>query len=164
LAALGLFLYFNAQFSVYQDDQYKFSIKYPKTWKVIVHPQENVAVIFMRPKDTQLDTLQENLNVTVQPVPGDIFTLAAFTGTVKRQMLGTFAGSIKLVEDKDYHWGWREGHLMAIEAQIPDHLRMVNAWTLHQNQSYILTFLGDMNKYAQDKLWVEEMIRSFQLQ
>jgi hypothetical protein len=164
LAALGLFLYFNAQFSVYQDDLYKFSIKYPKTWKVIIHPKENVVVVFLRPKDTVLDALQENFSVTTQQVPSEILTLAAFNGTVKRQMTAVFGTSINIVEDKPLHWGWREGHQITIEAPKPDHLKMVNAWVLRSDQAYILTFLGDMYKYAQDSFVVNEMIRSFQLQ
>ncbi len=164
LAALGWFLYFNAQFSVYQDDQYKFSIKYPKTWKVVVHPQANVAVVFLRPKDTALDAVQENFNVTIQPLPNDILTLDAFSGTIKRQMTGVFGKSINIVEDKPLHWGWREGHQMALEAPKPDHLKMVNAWVLRGNQAFILTFLGDMNKYNNDRLVIDEMIRSLQLQ
>ena len=164
LAALGWFLYFNSQFSVYQDDQYKFSIKYPKTWKVLVHPHANVAVIFLRPKDTALDTVQENFNVTIQPLPNDIFTLAVFTARIKKQMIGVFGKSINIVEDKPLQWGWREGHEIVLEAPEPDHLKMVNAWVLFRNQAYILTFLGDMNKYAKDGPLVNEMIRSLQLQ
>ena len=150
LAALGWLLYFNAQFSVYQDDQYKFSIKYPKTWKVIIHPQANVAVVFLRPKDTAMDTVQENFNVTVQPVPEESLTLPAFSARIKEQMIAVFGKSIKIVEDKSFQWGWRQGHKIVIEAPKPDHLKMVNAWVLRSDQAYILTFLGDMNKYAQD--------------
>ena len=164
LAALGWFLYFNAQFRVYQDDQYKFSIKYPKAWRVIVHPRAKVAVIFLRPKDTALDALQENFNVVIQPLPNDIFTLAVFSAVIKRQMTSVFGKSINIVEDKPLQWGWREGHQMALEAPRPDHLKMVNAWVLRSNQAFILTFLGDMNKYAKDSLLVNEMIRSLQLQ
>jgi hypothetical protein len=164
LAALGWLLYFNAQFSVYQDNQYKFSIKYPKTWKVIVHPRANVAVIFLRPKDTALDTVQENFNVTIQPLPNDIFTLAVFTARIKKQVIGVFGKHINIVEDKPLHWGWREGHEIALEAPKPDHLKMVNAWVLFHDQACILTFLGDMNKYAKDYLLVYEMIHSLQLQ
>ncbi len=164
LAALGFYVYFIFQFNVYQDDQYKFSIKYPKTWKVIIHPRADVAVVFMRPKDTAFDVLQENFNVTVQPVPGSIFNLAQYTTIVKKQMTAVFGKSIKIVEDKDLHWGWREGHKMAIDAPKPDHLKMVNAWVLRSTQVYILTFLGDMNKYSEDGLYVNEMIRSLQLQ
>jgi hypothetical protein len=164
LAALGWYLYFIFQFSVYTDDQYKFSIRYPKTWQVIVHPRDKVAVVFMRPKDTALDTMQENFNVTVQSVPNDILTLEAFTGTVKAQMTQVFGKSIKIVEDKPFHSGWHEGHMIAIDALKPDHLKLLNAWVLHSDQAYILTFLGDMNKYEQDALIVNEMIRSLQLQ
>ena len=164
LVAAGLYLYFYLQFSSYQDDQYKFSMRYPKDWKVIVHPRENVAVIFIKPKETALDTLQETFYVTVQPVPADIFNLDAFTGRVRKQMVGVFEKSINIAEDKPIHWGWHQGHIMVFEASKPDHLKMINAWVLYQNQSYILTFLGDMNKFDQDKLYVDEMIRSFQLQ
>jgi len=164
LAALGWYVYFILQFSVYQDDQYKFSIKYPKTWKVIIHPKPTVAVIFLRPKDTALDTLQENFNVTIQPVPYSISTIEAFSATIKKQVIAVFDKSINIVEDKSIHWGWREGHKMAIEAPKPDHLKMVNAWVLRSNQAYILTFLGDLNKYKQDSFVVNEMIRSLKLQ
>jgi len=164
LAAFGIYLYFSSQFNVYQDDQYKFSIKYPKSWKMIVHPQANVAVVFLRPKDTTMDTLQENFNVTVQPLPEDTYTLSAFSAAIKRQMTGVFQKSINIVEDKPLQWGWREGHKMVIEAPNPDHLKMVNAWVLKSNQAYILTFLGNINKYAQDEILVSEMIRSLQLQ
>jgi len=164
LAALGWLLYFNAQFSVYQDNQYKFSIKYPKTWRAVIHPRANVAVVFLRPKDTALDMLQENFNVTIQPVEDNFSTLAAFSAAINRQMTGVFGKSINIVVDKPLHWGWREGHEMAIEAPKPDHLKMVNAWVLSNGQAYILTFLGDMNKYAKDSFFVNEMIRSLQLQ
>ncbi len=148
LLALGWFLYFNAQFSVYQDDQYKFSIKYPRTWEVVTHPKATVAVVFRRPKVTALDTMQENFSVIVQPLPDGIFTMEAFSATIKDQMTGVFGKSINIVENKPLHWGWREGRQMAIEAPKPDHLKMVNAWVLRSTQAVILTFLGDMKEYG----------------
>jgi len=164
LAALGLFVYFKLQFTTYADSQYKFSIKYPKSWKVVVHPQPNVAVVFLRPKDTAMDTIQENFSVTVQPIPASIFNLAQFSATVKNQMTAVFSKSIQIAEDKPLHWGWREGRQMVFNAPKPDHLKMVNAWVLRDNQSYILTFFGDMNKYDKDKFYIEEIIHSLQLE
>ena len=164
LAALGWYLYFISQFSVYQDDQYKFSIKYPKTWKVRVHPQKNVAVIFLRPKDTVLDPLQASFNVTVQTAPEMDRTLTAFSATVKRQMTAVFGKNIVIVSDKTFQSGWHQGHLMAFDIAKPDHLKMVNGWLLRGDQAYVLTFFGDMNKYAGDYLYVNEMIHSFDFQ
>jgi hypothetical protein len=164
LAALGCFLYFKAQFSVYQDPEYKFSIKYPKDWKVVVHPKKGVAVVFLRPKDTALDVLTENFNVTVQPLPEGIFTLPEFSDRVKAQMIAVFGSTVHFVEYKQLHWAWREGYKMSIEAPKPDNLKMVNAWVLAHGQSYILTFLGNINKYPQDSLFVNEMIDSLELQ
>jgi len=164
LAALGWFLYFSSQFSLYQNDHYKFSIKYPKTWRLIRNPRANVAVIFLRPKDTALDTMQENFNVTIQPVPDTLLSLPVFSAKVKEQMMAVFGGRVKITGDRSLQWGWRQGHEIIFQAPVPDHLVMVNAWVLSGGQAYILTFLGDMNKYEQDAPWVNEMIRSFHLQ
>jgi nitrogen fixation-related uncharacterized protein len=164
LAAIFWVLIFKGQFRQYQDDKYKFSIKFPSHWRVLVHPQANVAVVFVRPRDTALDTMSENFNVTVQSAPRGYLTISAFSAAVKRQMTGTFGKSLKVVEDKPIQWGWREGHEMVFEAAHPDHLKMVNAWVLRGDQVYILTFLGDMNKYDKDGIIVDEMIHSLQLQ
>jgi serine/threonine-protein kinase len=162
LAALAGYLYLLSQFSVYQDDQYKFSIKYPKTWRVVVHPRANVAVVFVRPKDTALDVLQENFNVTVQPLPPYLFTLDEFSDRIKAQMIAVFGKGV--VEYKSIHWDWRQGYMMSLEAPKLNNLKMVNAWVLRGDQAYILTFLGNIDKYPQDSLVVEEMIRSLHLQ
>ena len=164
LAALGWLLYFNAQFGLYQDDQYKFSIKYPKTWQLIRHPQANVAVVFLRPKDTAMDTMRENFNVTIQPVPFTLLSLPVFSAKIKEQMTAVFGKNIQITEDNPLQWGWRQGHKIIFQAPKPDHLIMVNAWVLRSDQAYILTFLGDMDKYTQDAPWVDEMIRSLHLQ
>ena len=165
LLALGWYIYFNSLFTEYQDGHYKFSIKYPKTWKVMIHPYANVAVVFLRPKDTSLDVLQENFNVTIQQVPVETPDLASFNATVKNQMTAVFGKSINIIVDKPVQWDWRLGHEIVIEAPTPDHLKMVNAWVIRGgHQAYIMTFLGDMNKYTQDQLVVDAMIRSLELQ
>jgi hypothetical protein len=164
LAALGWLLYFKSQFILYQDSQFKFAIKYPQNWQVIPRPRPNVPVIFLRPKDTALDTVQENFNVTVQALPNDISTIEDFSARIKKQVIGTFGKSIQLVGDKSLQWGWRKGHEIIIEAPTPDHLKMVCAWVLRDTQVYIMTFIGDMNKYSQDSMAINEMIHSLQLQ
>jgi hypothetical protein len=163
LAAAGYLFYFKSQFIVYQDNAYKFSIKCPRTWAVHINPQPNVAVIFLRPKDTAMDAIQEDFNVTIQPLPESGMSLEAFSAAVKRQMTGVFKQS-KLVEYKPLQWGWRQGYKMVMEDEKPGNLMLVNAWVLRGDQAYILTFLGSIDRYAQDALIIDEMIRSFQLQ
>jgi len=164
LLAVVLLLFFNGQYDRYQDDQYKFSIKYPKTWRVVRHPQANVAVIFVRPKDTKMDPVRENFNVTIQPVPTTLLSLPTFSAKIKEQMTAVFGNKIQIGEDKPLQWGWRQGHMIVFKAPKPDHLVMVNAWVLKSDQAYILTFIGDLNKYTQDAPVVDGMIRSLELQ
>ncbi len=183
--ALGWLVYFNSLFWLYRDHQFHFTIRFPKAWKVIIRPHQKqaggkavelkgqtpqaanapvVCVVFIRPKDTALDTMRENFNVTVQPVPDAITSVDAFSAAIKRQMTGTFGDSIKVAVDKKIEWGWHEGHEMVFDAPSPDHLKLIHAWTIFHNQAFILTFLGDMNKYGGDRMLVNEMIRSFQLE
>ncbi|MBF0511076.1 MAG: hypothetical protein HQL13_01975 [Candidatus Omnitrophica bacterium] len=163
LIGLGIFIFLNTQFNVYEDARYKFSIKYPKTWKVVVRPNSTAAVAFLRPKDTALDILQENFSVTIQSMPDTVYSLAEFSDAIKRQMTGMFEKSINIIEYHPIHWGWRSGYKMVFRAPKPDHLWMSNAWLLRQDQAYIMAFLGDLNRYKQDSLIVNEMINSFRL-
>lgn len=163
LSAFGFAIYFNLQFSVYHDDQYQFSIRYPTAWQVVIHPRPDVAVEFLRPKDTGFDIMRENFNVTVQPLPKDITTLEDFSNRIKAQMIAVFGTNTKFVMYKPVQWGWRKGYKLSIEAPRPDNLKMINAWVIREKESYILTFLGQIDKYPQDKLYVNEMIRSLKL-
>lgn len=164
LSVTAWVVYFNSQFKVYQDDQYKFSIRYYNTWKVVVHPRQNVAVVFLRPKDSILDNLQENFNVTVQPLPKGVASLEELSARIKGQMISVFGTNTRFVEYKPYKWSWGMGYKMSIEAPKPDDIKLVNAWVLNGNQSYILTFLGNIKKYRHDYPVVNAMIRSLQLQ
>lgn len=163
LSMIVYIIFFNLQFTVYNDDQYQFSIKYPKSWKVVVHPKKNVAVIFVRPKDTGFDAMQDNFNVTVQPLPKDIYTLEEFSNTIKAQMITMFGINTKFVLYKQVSWGWRQAYMLSIEARRPDNLKMVNAWVLRDREAYILTFLGDIDRYPHESLLVRSMIRSLKL-
>ena len=163
LAGLGRALYFKSQFILYQDTQYKFSIKYPNSWKIVINPQPNVAVAFLRPPDTALDDMQENFNVTIQPVPGDLLDVSAFSAKIKAQMMAVFGENIKIIEDRPFYWNWREGREVIFES-TKHPLIMVSAWVLREDRAYILTFLGEKDKYGQDYFWVRKMIRSLYFQ
>jgi len=165
-AVIVLAIYYYGLFTVYQDDQYKFSIRYPKTWQIIVHPKPTVAVVFLRPKDTAMDLLQENFSVTVQPLPNGVFTLDEFSDKLKAQMISVYGyrSNVNFVQYSPVNWDWHKGYEMSIEAPKPDNLKMVNAWTVYHNQAYILTYLGNIDKYYFDSVIVDAIIRSFRLQ
>ncbi len=163
LGALGWFVYFVSQFASYQDSLYHFSVKYPKEWKVIKNPQPSLAAMFISPKETAMDVFQENFNVTVQPVPEHLASLATYSETITRQMTAVFKTNIKIVEDKPFQFGGRRGHRMIFEAPKPDALKTVVAWTIKGDQAYILMFMGKMDKYKQLSPMLEEILKSFAL-
>ena len=154
-------MYLRSQFVTYHDDLYKFSIQYFKTWTVVAHPKPTVAVEFIRPKETSLETIRENFNVTVQPLPQVIYSLEELSNTLKAQMISVFGN--RIIEYKRVHWGWRQGYWMSVAVVKPDHYRLVNVWLVANNKVYILTFLGSIINYRNDAVFVEKMVRSFHL-
>ena len=165
VCAFVWFLFFAGQFKTYYNPQYKFAIKYPGSWFQVKPPKggEAVAVIFVKPKDTALDKINENFNITVQAVPPHLASLQNYSDKIRQQMLAVFKKNIKIVEDKDIKLGGRLGHMINFEAATPDSIQLMTAWVMRKDQAYLLTFLGDMKKFKKNKLLIEEMLRSFEL-
>ena len=163
LAAIAWIIYTASQFAEYQDPSYKFSVRYPVGWQVIKKPQPEVAVVFLSPKETALDIVQENINITVQSVPDEIASLKNFSKTIVQQMEGIFRTNIKIIENKSFNFGGRQGWCLVFEAPQPDHLKIVTAWTIRKGQAYILTFLTTIRQYPEYSFKIEEVLKSFQL-
>src|SRR4051812_36855776 len=79
LGSISAYLLYLGQFARYQDSEYSFLIKYPRAWKLVVHPQPGAAAVFLSPKENALDVFQENVNVTIQDVPPDLATIKSFS-------------------------------------------------------------------------------------
>ena len=161
LAAVGWFVYHLMQFKTYHDNQFKFSIKYPSSW-LMKEGHLGTAVTFVRPKQSGLDVFEPNANITVQEVPDEIATLSSFSATITKQMTAVFKTNIKIVEDKSYTFGNRQGHVLIIDAPNPQNLRAVFVWTIKGSMGYILTFISRLDQYPSLSPTLKEMIQSFE--
>ena len=164
LAAAGWFIYFKMQFATYNDAQFKFSISYPVTWKMLPDPTPGVRVVFQSPKDTAMDVFQENINISLQDVPAHLASLKTFSDTIYRQMTVVFKSQIKVIVNKDVMFGQRPGHMLVFETPAPDPLKSVIVWTIKNDRAYLFTYMGRLEKYEELKLKINEAVESFHLQ
>jgi len=164
LFAILWFLNFTGQFHLYRDKAYGFSIKFPKHWQVISHPQPGGAVVFVSPKETAMDAFQENVNIAVQDVPPGIATLKTFSDQILLQMSKVFT-NLKVTESKAITFGGRSGYRVLFAAEKPDAIRILNVWTIKSGSTaYILTYMAAARQYKAYLPLVEEMIKSFRLE
>ena len=160
-AAVGFFLFFLSQFSLYRDPSSGFSMKYPTQWKVLAN-QGGAAVVFVSPKETALDTFQENVNITIQPVPPHLATLKSFSDKIIQQMTAVFQ-NMKIIESKNVEFGGRPGHRMLFATEKPQPIKILNVWVIKGDQAYILTYMAMTSRYQTYLSQVQMMIHSFQL-
>ncbi len=164
LAALGWFIFQASQFATYKDATYKFSIKYPKAWKMVAAPQPGAAVVFVSPKETALDTFQENVNISITPVPPEIATLKNFSDAILMQMKTVF-NNLQVKESREIEIkGARKAARVVFVAEKPDKVHVLNIWTVKGGSSaYILTYMAASSRYEKYLPLVEEMIKSFEI-
>ena len=155
--------FFFSQFAFYHDNEYKFSVKYLKSWEKIEHSQ-GTAVIFRRPKETALDIFEPNVNITVQEVPAKIATLSSFSETITKQMTVVFKKNIHILEDKNFTFAHRGGHRLILEAPKPDNLKLMFVWTIKGPFAYIFTFIAKTDQYKALSPNIDQMIESFEFQ
>ena len=160
--AVWLWMYF-APFSSYHSKQYRFSMIYPNQWKMMDgNPQAGLAIVFVRPKETALDVLQPNVNITLQDVPDKFATIESFSTLITKQMTNYFKTTIKVIQDKDYTFARRKGHCLVIAVPKPEDYRMIFVWTIKGSYAYIFTFMCKGNQYEKLLPTVKRMINSFE--
>ncbi len=162
-AGTAWIVYNAAQFADYHDNSLGFSMRYPVKWQAIERPQPGVAVVFLAPKESALDVFRSNMNITTQFVPDEIASIKTFSRTITEQMQAVFRANIRIIEDKPFAFGGRQGHRMVFEAPRPDNLKALVVWVIRKDQAYILTFMTTIRKYPQSSPKVEEVLKSFQL-
>jgi hypothetical protein len=163
LIAGGWLIYFFSQFASYSDPALGFTIKYPAAWQVVKAPRQEVAVVFVSAKENALDLFQENINVSIQAVPGERASLKTFSDIIISQMNTVFRSSIKIVENKPIEFGAQRGQYLMFEAPKPDALSIIVAWTIKSDRAYIVTFMGKTKNFNASRQLFVESIKSFRL-
>ncbi len=162
LAGILWYLSYIGQFSTYLDKAYNLSVKFPRHWQLVMHPQPGGSVVFISPKENPLDTFQENVNITVQEVPLEQSTLKSLTEQITLQMTKVF-NNIKLEESLSIMIGDRKAQRILFSVEKPDAINILSVVMVKVDKAYILTYMSAAKKYKMYLPLVERMIKSFRL-
>lgn len=150
-------------YATYTNKKEGFSIKFPAYWKPIPRPAQGSVIAFVAPKDSELDYVQENVNVSIK-VLAEEMTMERLSKTIGAQITGTFGEQVDVTQAIPIRMGGRAGYRMTFAGygkDIPNPLLYVTAWTAVHEKVYVVTFVGLQKDYPLYEKKVNEIIKSF---
>ncbi|MFA5088684.1 MAG: PsbP-related protein [Candidatus Omnitrophota bacterium] len=168
ILAAVFFLMPREKFSVYTNPSAGVSIRYPDSWELRDTDlgMPDVVVVFVSPKENELDVFQENVSVIIQDLSSDPMTLGQYTKRAVAQILGVFKDSVEMVESKSVKLAGLPGYKFLYRGKDPSDpsiLKFVHFWTIKNDKAYQITY-GSLGPSFEKRLGaVNAMVRSFRI-
>ena len=161
-AVLIWFTIFSSPFSVFTEDRYHLSIKYPSNWTV-AKGYEGTIVSFVSPKEDALDGFQENLNITAQPLSPKTMTLDDYSKIAIKQMGAVFKTDLQVVQSKPITYAGFPAYLYVVKAATSQGLIIKFLWFIKDERSYTITCAAQNFQLSKYQAKFDEMIQSFSI-
>ena len=160
-AAIAFFIH-NSQYVLFRDNDSQIQIKYPKNWTV-KKQFAGTIVTFVSPKDDELDSFAENLNISVSDIPPHVTTLEQFSRIATGQVGAVFEGDIEVVRSGAIEFaGFPAYSYVMRTTQFPEmNLRFV--WFFKDNKAYVITCVAQTLMYKKHLGTFNDMLRSFSI-
>ncbi len=141
---------------------FKFSIQIPNDWNK-VEDQMGTVVAAICPLETKLDTFHENFNVTVGPLPNNVDLDTYFRKTMKLFAEKAFNFNLYGNGQKKIHgqkalWAMYSYELNGI------HIETLQYMFSQNNNTYIITCVGERNKFDQYERTFRLIAHSFRFE
>ncbi len=150
-----------SKYHEFTSPEYNFSIKYPSDWQM-VKPEQGAVVVFLSPKENDLDTFQANVNVVVQDLSAQSMTLEQYAKLALDQLTGTFK-DVDVVENAPTTVGKLSGHKLVYAAQGESPLKIMTVMVLQDDVAYSIFFTSEFNKFDQYVAQINDVVNSFRL-
>ncbi len=139
-----------------------FSIKYPAKWIKVVN-KDGASVIFLSPKESDLDVFQENVNVVVQNQTGAPMSLQKYTDRAIFQLKVVFKEGIKVVDSEGAYLDGKPAYKIIYETAGDPSFKIMHVWTVVGSRAYQVTFTAYTSRFEDFKDVAEKMIQSFRI-
>ena len=168
-------------YATYTDPKSGIRVKFPAYWKVIDRPEGGALVAFLTPKSNDMDVFIENVNISVKDMSGTPMTPMEFSRETIKQLTGTFAGFISVLESQPMTVAYRPGYkfvyigdvskenLETVKAEYgisnldnSNPLEYMYVWVLKDNRAYIMTYVAQKSEFDKYLKEVNVIIRSFE--
>ena len=163
ISVVGWFYFQQSETKLYTNKTYGFRIRYPVDWEV--HENMNgAAVIFVSPKDNELDVLQDSVNIVVQDYSKDPISLTDYSEKAEHQVRATFKAAIEILDSSPTTLAGLPAHRFALRSTGPDlNLQYLMVWTMKGYTAYQVTYTSLTSGYELYLPKVQRMIRSFRI-
>lgn len=148
----------------YRHPTYQFSIKYPSNW-IKLENHEGAAVIFLSPKDSSVDSFQENVNVVVQDLTDNVMSLQKYTDTAIFQVKVVFKEGLQVIdaETRPERLSGKPGYQFVYITKGKPSYKIKHVWTVEGNRAYQVTYTALANEYDSFIDKADKMIDSFRI-
>ena len=163
IIVVNMFFLGSSQSTVYKSKDGSFRMKYPVSWQLSEN-HGGAAVFFQSPKENDLDTFYENVNVVVQDLRSGAMTLNEYSDVAMNQVKAVFKDSIVVVEEKRYSLSQQEGFKFVFIGKGADlEVQMMCVWTIKDDIAYQITYVAERDSFEKYIAVVEKLISSFRI-
>ena len=150
-------------FKVYMNLQHGLWMKYPATWEVAEDPgTSGFMAYFLSPPESPTDTFRENVNVVVEPLPGQA-TLEQVVASSRELLLQQLGVTFVEYAAKDQVGGlpaYRSIYTGALQGRA---LKWLQYSTIKGDRAYTLTFTAEPAKFDAYRGLVTQMVESLEI-
>ena len=134
-----------AAFDLYTNPKEGFSMKYPKGWKVIPHPEGGAIVAMAKPKDNPLVMFQDNWSFSLTPL-AEPLTLDQYVEAANAQVLFLFREAKASVYPMIL--AGHQGRKLVYISPDANGLVLVVCVFIYKNVAYNISFMGAKGAYT----------------
>ena len=146
----------------YQNDDKGITLKYPPNWdkQENTNPISQEIVEFISPKESDSDTFQERLVVTIEPAD---MSLDEYTKLAKGE-IPKLNKDANFTKEDNYTLADKGGYMVVYTSSDgKDKLKKMEVWTLKNYQAYSITYIADLDKFDKFLPTAEKIIKSLQI-
>ncbi|MBF0331729.1 MAG: hypothetical protein HQL17_07305 [Candidatus Omnitrophica bacterium] len=151
LIILSWVIWFFATFTTFSSPKDGLQILHPRNWVVRAHPNKDVVVAFVSPKETALDPFLENYNFSKYDMAKEpeLQSTDAYADKIVQQMAATF-NDLKLVQKSVFPVAGKKGYKMVFRATSKVQLLIVLYVFTIEDMGYNMLYLGAFDRFSKD--------------
>ena len=139
-------------FSEYNNERYKISLKYPKDWSIeeLEDPITGEIAVLLAPAEDGFDLFQEKIYISVDELPAEINSLDLYSQIMLKKIQSQLAPNTIIYEgDIDNLDGNKARSLTYLRQEGTKSLQQMEIFTVKENRAYLFTYIAEDIKYQE---------------
>ena len=171
VAAIFMFVGINRNnyrdFIAYDNDSYKFELKYPATWSYrdLDDPITGEIVVFSSPLETSSDSFSERVSIAVEYLSSEPITLEEYTQAVFERIKRGKVSDVEIYQDRKAKVSKYPARRITYSRQENGlQLRQMETFTIKNGRVYIAIYTAERAKFSKFLNTANKMIDSWTIE